>query len=143
MTISTIAIVILLALIALYAVICMALIIGQTVEYRTSLNAFLKAWDDNDFYVRLQQPYDREHYVEIRFKDGLSERKLTTDLDGVSRGRIHWSDSEKAASLKARRCERRDLTEYTAQIVTMARLEGRLDPDETGDDGASMAMSGP
>ena len=120
---------ILIALVLLYLVIIASLVIGYAVEYRQGLNAFLKAWDDNDFYVVAQTPWDGDNYVEIRFKDGLAERKLTVDYEGNPTSKIHWSDSDRASNRKAGRRERRALTKYTAQIVTMARLEGRLDSD--------------
>ncbi|SRR6056297_70629 len=135
MSLTVIITVILLALVSLYLVIIAALVIGYAVEYRQSLNAFLKAWDENDFYVVARTPWDGDNYVEIRFKDGLAERKLIVDYEGTPTSRIHWSHNDRSTMPKAGRRARRDLTKYTAQIVTMARLEGKLDLgfDDAGD----------
>jgi hypothetical protein len=114
MSLIMIGTVILIALVLLYLVIIASLVIGYAVEHRQGLNAFLKAWDDNDFYVVAQTPWDGDNYVEIRFKDGLAERKLTVDYEGNPTSKIHWSDSDRASNRKAGRRERQDLTKYTA-----------------------------
>jgi len=125
---------------AIYALVWVYLLTGHIGLQRRAVNAFLKSWENDEYTTSPATVFNRERIescICIKFPDGESKRELKVDVNGKLTSSICWSDNSRH-DVKPDFLTRRRLEPITEQIVTMAKLEGKLDQDGDAEGQASI-----
>lgn len=122
------------AILAVYAVIWAYIVIGFRSQERQTIAAFLKSWEDETYTTRTEFLMNTaESCLRIEYPFDGSTKHFFIDQSGSMRSNIHWSGENRKETDATTRM-RRVIEPITKQIATMARLEGKFEEYERGDD---------
>lgn len=116
----------LLPIVILYFGILIYLTFGHMRDQRAAVKDFMTAWENEEYNVSNKNNYTNdEQMFRIEFPAGLDRRWLSVDAHGILNDKIKWVNST-GESKRPSRWLRRRIQAYTAQIITMHKLQSEL-----------------